>query len=48
MFQAKEKESKKNILVTDFRKIFAGQIPKVELNWRKLQSEVGKNLKVDA
>jgi len=39
----KKEESKQNILVSDFRKMFAGQISKVQLNRRRLQSKVRKN-----
>jgi len=46
MFQVKKEGSKQNILVSDFRKMFARQISKVQLHRRKLQSEVRKNLKV--
>ena len=37
-----------NILVSDFRKMFARQISKVHLHWQRLQSKVHKNFKVDA
>jgi len=48
MFQGKKERSKKNILVGDFRKMFARQISKVQLHRRKLQSKLRKNLKVGA
>jgi len=48
MFQVKKEGSKQNILVSDFRKMFARQIPKVQLHRRRLQSKVRKNLKVGA
>jgi len=48
MFQVKKEESKQNILVSDFRKMFARQISKVQLHWRRLQNEVRKNLKAGA
>jgi len=47
MFQAKKEESK-NILVSDFRKMFVRQISKVQLHRRKLQSKVRKILEVGA
>ena len=46
MFQVKKEGSKKNILVSDFRKMFARQISKVQLHWRRLQSKVRKNMEV--
>jgi len=46
MFQVKKKGSKQNILVSDFRKMFARQISKVQLHRPRLQSKVRKNLKV--
>jgi len=48
MFQVKKEGSKQNILVSDFKKMFARQISKVQLHRRRLQSKVLKNLKVDA
>jgi len=48
MFQVKKEGSKQNILVSDFRKMFARQISKVQLHRRRLQSKVRKNLKVGA
>jgi len=47
MFQVK-KGSKQNILVSDFRKMFARKISKVQLHRRRLQSKVRKNLKAGA
>jgi len=44
----RRKRGAKNILVSDFRKVFARQISKVQLHWRKLQSKVPKNLEVGA
>jgi len=44
----RRKRGQKNILVSDFRKMFARQISKVQLHWRKLQSKVRKNLEVGA
>jgi len=37
-----------NILVSDFRKMFARQISKAQLHRGKLQSKVRKNLEVGA
>jgi len=48
MFQVKKEGSKQNILVRDLRKMFAGQISKVQLHRRRLQNKVRKNLKVGA
>jgi len=48
MFQVKKEGSKQNILVSDFRKMFARQISKAQLHRRKLQSKLHKNLKVGA
>jgi len=48
MFQVKKEGSKQNILVSDFRKMFARQISKVQLHRRRLQSKVRKNLKLGA
>jgi len=45
---SEEKGEKQNILVSDFRKMFARQISKVQLHQRRLQSKVRKNLKVGA
>jgi len=42
MFQVKKEESEQNILVSDFRKMFARQISKVQLHRRRLQSKVRK------
>jgi len=39
----KNEWSKQNILVSDFRKMFARQISNVQLHWRRLQSKVRKN-----
>jgi len=44
----RRKRGAKNILVSDFRKIFARQISKVQLQQQKLQSKVRKNLAVGA
>jgi len=48
MFQTKKEGSKKNMLVSGFRKMFARQVSKVQLHWRKLQSKGRKNLEVGA
>jgi len=48
MFQVKKEGSKQNILVSDFRKMFARQISEVQLHRRRLQNKVRKNLKVGA
>jgi len=48
MFQVKKEGSKQNILVSDFRKMFARQISEVQLHRRRLQSNVRTNLKVGA
>jgi len=48
MFQVKKEGIKQNTLVSDFRKMFARQISKVQLHWRRLQSKVRKNLTVGA
>jgi len=48
MFQVKKEESKQNIMASDFRKMFARQISKVQLHRRRLQSKVRKNLKLGA
>jgi len=48
MFQVKKEGSKQNILVNNFRKMFARQISKVQLHQRRLQSKVRKNLKIGA
>jgi len=48
MFQMKKEESKQNILVSDFRKMFTRQIPKVQLHRRRLQIKVRKNMEVGA
>jgi len=45
MFQVKKEGSKQNILMSDFRKIFARQISKAQLHRRRLQSKARKNLK---
>jgi len=45
---SEERGEQKNILVSDFRKMVARQISKVQLHRRKLQSEVRKNLEVGA
>jgi len=44
----KKEGSKQNSLVSDFRKMFARQVSKVQLHRRRLQSEVRKNLKIGA
>jgi len=46
MLQVKKEGSKQNILVSDFRKMFARQKSKAQLHL--LQSKVRKNLKDDA
>jgi len=43
-----KEESKQNILVSDFRKMFARQISKGQLHRRRLQNKVRKNLKLGA
>jgi len=48
MFQVKKGWSKQNVLVSDFRKMFARQTSKVQLHRRRLQSKVRKNPKVGA
>jgi len=48
MFQVKKEGGKKNILVSNFRKMFARQISKVQLHRRRLQNKMRKNLKVGA
>jgi len=48
MFQVKKEGSKQNILVSDFSKMFARQISKVQLHRRGLQNKVHKNQKVGA
>jgi len=48
MFQMKKEGSKQNILVSDFRKMFARQMSKVQLHRRRLQSKVRKNFEVGA
>jgi len=48
MFQVKKEGGKQNILVSDFRKMFAKQISKVQLHRRRLQNKVRKNYKVGA
>jgi len=45
---SEERGEQKNILVSDFRKMFARQISKVQLHRRKLQSKPCKNLEVGA
>jgi len=44
----RKKRGAKNILVSDFRKMFARQISKAQFHRRKLQSKVRKNLEVGA
>jgi len=44
----KREGSKQDTLASDFRKMFARQISKVQLHRRRLQSKVRKNLKVGA
>jgi len=48
MFQAKKGWSKQNILVSDLREMFARQISKAQVHWKKLQRKVRKNLEVGA
>jgi len=48
MFQVKKVGSKQNILVSDFKNMFAIQLSKVQLHRRRLQSRVRKNVKVGA
>jgi len=48
MFQMKKEGSKQNILVSDFRKMFARQMSKVQLHRRRLQSKVRKSFEVGA
>jgi len=48
MFQVKKEGSKQNILLSDFKNMFAIQISKVQLHRRRLQTKVRKNLKVGA
>jgi len=43
--EVKKERTKQNILVSDFRKMSARQISKVQLHQRRLQSKVQKNLK---
>jgi len=43
MIQVKKEESKQNILVSDFRKMFARQISEGQFHWRRLQNKVRKN-----
>jgi len=43
MFQVKKEESKQNILVSDFRKMFARQISKVQFHRWRLQNKMCKN-----
>jgi len=43
MFQVKKEGSKQNMLVSDFGKMFARQLSKVQLHWRRLQSKMRKN-----
>jgi len=46
--EVKKEGSKQNIFVSDFRKMSARQISKLQLHRRRLQSKVRKNLKVGA
>jgi len=46
--EVKKQGNKQNVLVSDFKKMFARQISKVQLHQRRLQSKVCKNLKVGA
>jgi len=46
MFQVKTEGSEQNVLVSDFRKMFARQISKVQLHRRRFQSKVRKHLKL--
>jgi len=48
MFQVKKEGNKQNILVINFRKMFARQISKVQLHRQRLQSKVCKNLEAGA
>jgi len=43
---SEERREQKNILVSDFKKMFARQISKVQLHRRKLQSKVRKTWKL--
>jgi len=45
---SEEREEQKSVLVSDFRKMFARQISKLQLHRRKLQSKVRINLEVGA
>jgi len=45
---SEERGEQKNILLSDFRIMFARQISKAQLHRRKLQSKVHKNLQVGA
>jgi len=44
MVEVKREGSKQNILVSDFRKMFARQVSKVQLHRGRLQSKVRKKL----
>jgi len=44
--EVRKEGSKQNILVSDFRKMFARQISQVQLHRRRLQSKARKNLEV--
>jgi len=46
VFQVKKEGSKQNILVSDFRKMFARQKSKVQFHRRRLQSRVRKTCKL--
>jgi len=48
MFKVKKEGSNQNILVSDFRKMFARQISNAQFHRRRLQTKVRKNLKVGA
>jgi len=46
MFQVKKEGSQQNMLVSDFRKMFARPISKVQLHRRRLQNKVRKTWKL--
>jgi len=46
MFQVKKEGSKQNMLVSDFRKMFAREISKVQLHQRRLQAKCAKTWKL--
>jgi len=45
---SEKRREQKNIFVSDFRKMFARQISKVQVHQRRLQNKVRKNLEVGA